>query len=231
MMLALVSNFDARSQPMSLITPTVFIVDDDLSVRESLEALVEYAGWRSETFETANDFLLRPPAVGPSCLLLDVGLPDLNGLELQQRIGTDRPDMPIIFITGNGDVPITVKAMKAGAVEFLVKPLRQDALLAAIRSALAYSERQRDRDMADAATMKLYSHLTQREREVMELVVAGMLNKQVGLELGITEITVKAHRGRVMQKMQARSLADLVKMAWSLNLAPAELRGEHEQED
>ncbi len=230
-MLALVSNFDARSLFMSPTTPTVFIVDDDPSVRESLEALVEYAGWRCETFATARDFLSAPPAPGPSCLLLDVGLPDLNGLELQERIGSDRSDMPIIFITGNGDIPVTVKAMKAGAVEFLVKPLSQEALLIAMRSAFARSTAQRDLDAADAVLRARYASLTSREREVMELVTAGMLNKQVGGELGITEITVKAHRGRVMQKMQARSLADLVKMTWALNLAPLERQGDHEQED
>jgi FixJ family two-component response regulator len=229
-MLALVSNFNAKSISMTLDMPTVFIVDDDVSVRESLETLVEYAGWHCETFETANDFLARPPATGPSCLLLDVGLPDLNGLELQRRIGTDRSDMPIIFITGNGDIPVTVKAMKAGAAEFLVKPLRQDILLAAMRSALARSRMQRDLNAADATLLTRFETLTQREREVMALVTAGMLNKQIGFQLGITEITVKAHRGRVMQKMLARSLADLVKMAWSLDLTSTGRHGDHEQE-
>jgi FixJ family two-component response regulator len=230
-MLALVSNFDARSQSMPPTTPTVFIVDDDPSVRESLEALVEYAGWRCETFETACEFLANAPTAGPSCLLLDVGLPDLNGLELQERIGSDRSDMPIIFITGNGDIPVTVKAMKAGAVEFLLKPLSQEALLVAMRSAIARSTAQRDLDAADTILRARYASLTNREREVMVLVTAGMLNKQVGGELGITEITVKAHRGRVMQKMQARSLADLVRMTWGLNLAPEEPQGDHEQEE
>ncbi|WP_259666189.1 response regulator transcription factor [Rhizobium lentis] len=230
-MLALVSNFDARSQAMSPTTPTVFIVDDDASVRESLDALVQYAGWRCETFETAREFLLTPSASGPSCLLLDVGLPDLNGLELQERIGSDRSDMPIIFITGNCDIPVTVKAMKAGAIEFLVKPLSKEALLVAMRNAIARSAAQRDLNAAEAALRARYASLTSREREVMKLVTAGMLNKQVGGELGITEITVKAHRGRVMQKMQARSLADLVKMTWGLNLAPAERQGCHEQEE
>ncbi|WP_246272424.1 MULTISPECIES: response regulator transcription factor [Phyllobacterium] len=229
-MLALVSNFDARTLSMPLTTPTVFIVDDDPSVRESLEALVEYAGWRCETFETAHEFLSTPPAAGPSCLLLDVGLPDLNGLELQQRIGAIRSDMPIIFITGNGDIPVTVKAMKAGAVEFLVKPLSQEALLTAMRSALDRSQEQRELDAADAILKTRYKTLTPREREVMALVSAGMLNKQVGLQLGITEITVKAHRGRVMQKMHARSLADLVTMTWSLNLSPTERQGDDEQQ-
>ena len=193
----------------------VFVVDDDVSVRESLELLIENAGWRPRLFDSAQTFLDVPRAVVPSCLVLDVTLPGLNGLELQKRLA-NRSDMPIIFITGHGDVPMSVQAMKAGAVEFLTKPLNEDALLEAIRGALERSRAALRQEFRMASLRGCYASLTPREREVMALVVSGLLNKQVGAELGISEITVKAHRGQVMRKMKADSLADLVTMAASL---------------
>ena len=199
------------------LTSIVFVVDDDISVRESLELLIRSAGWRAETFESGPAFLSRPRVSVPCCLLLDVTLPGLNGLELQQQLG-ERTDMPIIFITGHGDIPMTVRAMKAGAAEFLTKPLKDDVLVNAIRGAL---ERSRTALRADAELKTLrtcYDSLTPREREVMARVTAGLLNKQVGGDLGISEITVKAHRGQVMRKMKADSLPDLVTMAARLGL-------------
>jgi FixJ family two-component response regulator len=198
--------------------PIVFVVDDDVSVRESLELLIQNEGWRPEIFESAQEFLDRPRTLVPSCLVLDLSLPGLNGLELQKRVAAERRDMPIIFITGCGDVPKTVQAMKAGAVEFLTKPLNDEVLLGAIRQAL---ERSRLALAHEAEMLELrdrYASLTARERQVMALVVSGLLNKQVGGELGISVITVKAHRGQVMQKMKADSLADLVKIAGRLRL-------------
>ena len=199
------------------MTPVVFVVDDDVSVRESLELLIQNAGWQPETFASAQEFLARPRVLAPSCLVLDVSLPDLNGLDLQKRI-LDRTDMPIIFITGHGDVPMTVRAMKAGAVEFLTKPFDDGVLLSAIRNAIERSESA----LGDEANMRVlrerYALLSPREREVMSLVASGLLNKQVGGELGISEITVKGHRGRVMQKMKAASFAELVTMAARLRL-------------
>ena len=205
---------------MLQVTPIVFVVDDDVSVRESLELLVRCEDWQPETFASAQEFLACPRAPVPSCLVLDVSLPGLNGLDLQKRVAIERTDMPIIFITGYGDVPMTVQAMKAGAVEFLTKPFNDDVLLAAIRAAL---ERSRVALSLQAEMQLLrdrFASLSQRERQVMVLVVSGLLNKQVGAELGISEITVKAHRGKVMQKMKADSLADLVKMATRLRPAP-----------
>ena len=203
---------------MLATTPIVFVVDDDISVRESLELLIVSAGWRPELFASAQEFLQRPRAVVPSCLVLDISLPGLNGLDLQKRVAHERTDMPIIFITGHGNVPMTVQAMKAGAVEFLTKPFSDDVLLSAIRQAL---ERSRAALGIEAELQSLrdrYSLLTHRERQVMALVVSGLLNKQVGGELGISEITVKAHRGKVMQKMKADSLPALVKMAAQLRI-------------
>jgi len=196
----------------------VFVVDDDVSVRESLELLITYAGWRCETFTSAAQFLERPRVAVPSCLVLDVNLPDLSGLDLQQRVASDRGDMPIIFITGYGDVPMTVKAMKAGAVEFLTKPFSDDVLLGAIESAIDRSTRALSREAELSVIREAYASLSRREHDVMALVVMGALNKQIAAELGISEITVKAHRGRVMRKMHADSLAHLVNIAAQLGL-------------
>jgi FixJ family two-component response regulator len=203
--------------------PIVFVVDDDVSVRESLELIIAASGWQPKVFASAEEFLVRAREPVPSCLVLDVGLPALDGLELQKRI-VDRPDLPIIFITGHGDIPMTVQAMKAGAVEFLTKPLRTEALLSAIRGAI---ERSRASLAQEADLQELrdrYESVTTRERQVMALVVRGQLNKQIAFELGLTEITVKVHRGRVMRKMQAASLADLVNMAARLDSTAATKR-------
>jgi FixJ family two-component response regulator len=209
---------DSRSQA----APIVFVVDDDVSVRESLEALIRCAGWKPETFASAQSFLARSKPDTPSCLVLDVSLPGLSGLDLQKRVAADRADMPIIFITGFGDVPMTVRAMKAGAVEFLTKPFDDDVLLTAIRNALERSRLALDRETELRALRDCQSSLTNREREVMALVVRGLLNKQIGGELGISEITVKTHRGHMMRKMKADSVADLVTMAAKLRPAQAQ---------
>jgi FixJ family two-component response regulator len=199
--------------------PIVFVVDDDVSVRESLELLVRFAGWQPETFESAQEFLDRPRALTPSCLVLDVRLPDLSGLDVQELVSSESTDMPIIFVTGFGNVPMTVKAMKAGAVEFLTKPFQDEVLLIAIEQALDRSRTALALKSEMSALRDRYASLSRREQEVMALVVCGLLNKQVGFELGISEITVKAHRGRMMRKMKATSLADLVNMAARLGIA------------
>jgi FixJ family two-component response regulator len=218
MTLARTFGHQLESSPMTPATPIVFVVDDDISVRESLQLLIQCEGWHPETFSSAQEFLDRPRSLVPSCLVLDVSLPGLNGLDLQKRVAVERPDMPIIFITGYGDVPTTVQAMKAGAVEFLTKPFSDDALLNAIRQAIERSRVALGYEAEMQALRNCYASLTHRERQVMALVVSGLLNKQVGGELGISEITVKAHRGQVMQKMKADSFAELVKMAARLRL-------------
>ena len=211
----------ATAAPKVHAKPIVFVVDDDVSVRESLELLISFAGWQPETFASAEEFLARPKAATPSCLVLDVSLPNLNGLELQKLIASDRVDMPIIFITGHGDVPMTVQAMKAGAVEFLTKPFDDEVLLTAIRQAITRSRATLEDQIELELLRESYDSLTPREQDVMRLVVAGMLNKQIGLKLGISEITVKAHRGKMMLKMKVDSVADLVKVAMRLGLTPA----------
>ena len=214
---------DHAHGPWSQVTPVVFVVDDDLSVRESLESLIDSAGWNSKTFASGEEFLSSTKVVAaPSCLVLDLALPDLDGLAVQKRIAADGVDMPIIFISGHGDIPTTVKAMKAGAVEFLTKPLGGEALLRAIQQAIECSCAAHDQEEELRTLRRCYASLTVREREVMDLVVAGLLNKQVGNELGISEITVKAHRGQMMRKMKATSLPHLVRMAERLRLVRPE---------
>jgi FixJ family two-component response regulator len=212
---------ESRSASKSQPTPIVFVVDDDVSVRESLESLIRCAGWKPETFASAQPFLSRSKPDVPSCLVLDVSLPGLSGLDLQNRVAADRIDMPIIFITGYGDIPTTVRAMKAGAVEFLTKPIDDDVLLTAIRQAIERSRTALDQEAEMRALRACQASLTTREREVMALVVRGLLNKQIGGELGISEITVKAHRGHMMRKMKAESVANLVTMAAKLRPASA----------
>ena len=205
---------------MSNASPIVFVLDDDDALRRALKLLIDSAGLQSRLFATAQDYLSCPRVDGPSCLVLDVGLPDLNGLELQQRIAVERTDMPIIFITGHGDVPMTVRAMKAGALEFLTKPFSDEVLLRAIENALERSRAVLAVQAEIHALRAEYEALTGRERQVMVLVASGLLNKQVGGRLGISEITVKAHRGKMMRKIHASSLADLVTKAAKLGLPP-----------
>jgi FixJ family two-component response regulator len=203
------------------VTPIVFVVDDDISVRESLESLIRCEGWTPKTFASAQEFLDHPRVLVPNCLVLDVSLPGLTGLDLQSLIAGERTHMPIIFITGHGDVPMTVQAMKAGAVEFLTKPFHDEVLLTAVQAALERSRVALSLEAEMRVLRDRYASLSRRERQVMVLVVSGLLNKQVAGELGISEITVKAHRGKVMQKMKADSLADLVKMSARLRPIPA----------
>jgi len=205
-----------HEKPVLTPTPIVFVVDDDVSVRESLELLIGHAQWRPQLFESAQAFLAEPRPLVPSCLVLDINLPDLNGLDLQSAIAGDSHKLPIIFITGYGDVPRSVQAMKAGAVEFLTKPFNDDVLLTAIADALECSRAALDREDGLRSLRDAHATLTAREREVMAMVVAGRMNKVIASDLGISEITVKAHRGKVMRKMKARSLADLIKMGSQL---------------
>jgi FixJ family two-component response regulator len=199
--------------------PTVFIIDDDASVRESIQDLVESVGLHAESFATAKEFLSGERRDGPSCLVLDVRLPDTSGLDLQQKLSRAGVRIPIIFITGHADIPMTVKAMKSGAVEFLTKPFREQDLLDVIQRALKRDREVRERQRQLVELEERYSTLSIREREVMNLVVSGMLNKQIAAELGASETTIKIHRGRVMQKMQAKSLPDLVRMADRLKMS------------
>jgi FixJ family two-component response regulator len=199
--------------------PTVVVVDDDISVRESLELLLQNEGWQPALFESAQEFLTRLPTVAPSCLILDVNLPDLSGLDIQQRISDEKSSIPIIFITGYGDIPTSVRAIKAGAAEFLTKPLDDKILIEAVRSAVLRSESNLKREGAQRQLQQRLAVLSKREREVMNLVVKGLMNKQVAFELDISEITVKAHRGRVMEKMRATSFVDLVNMAGRLGIS------------
>jgi FixJ family two-component response regulator len=210
---------------MSQAIPVVSVVDDDVSVRESLELLIRSAGWQPKIFKSASEFLAHARPLTPNCLVLDVHLPDISGLDLQKLVSVERTDMPIIFVTGIGDVPMTVKAMKAGAVEFLTKPISDIALLGAIEQALERSRTRLADELEMGALLDRYGSLSPREKEVMALVVSGLLNKQVGFQLGITEITVKAHRGQVMRKMEATSFADLVNMSTRLGIAQADAAG------
>jgi FixJ family two-component response regulator len=200
-------------------TPTVYVIDDDISIRESIKGLLQSAGLRSQCYETAESYLKTAPSAGPSCLILDVSLPGLSGMEFQQQLRDAGHRIPIIFITGHGDIPMSVKAMKSGAVEFLTKPFSEQALLDAVQQALARDTINRNEAAGLVSLENRFLTLTPREREVMKLVTAGLLNKEIASELGTREITVKVHRSRVMHKMQAGSLADLVRMSERLDQA------------
>ena len=202
----------SRSFPVLDTTPIVFVVDDDVSVRESLELLIRYAGWRAETFDSAEDFLARPRAIAPSCLVLDVRLRGLSGLDFQRELAARNIRIPIVFVTGHGDIPMSVRAMKAGAIEFLTKPYRDQDLLDAVRIALERdrARREQEKDLTDLR--QRFESLTPREQEVISMAVLGMLNKQIADQLGTAENTVKVHRSRAMEKMNAQSFADLVRM-------------------
>jgi FixJ family two-component response regulator len=215
----------SRMARTSAVEPIVYVVDGDAAARDSLEGLARLEGWRVETFASAEAFLSRPRVPGPSCLVLDATLPRCGGLEVQRRLAVERPDLPIIFTTDRGDVAVTVAAMKAGAAEFLMKPLDEARLTGAIRHAMVHSRAMLDREAAQQALQGRYADLSQRERQVMALVASGLLNKQVGGELGISEVTVKAHRGQVMRKMRAGSLVDLVHMADRLGLTEDRMDG------
>lgn len=218
MSLAHVPSQESLLSTIPQVTSTVFVVDDDISIRESLEMLIRCQGWRPETFGSAWEFLARPRVSVPSCLILDLPLPELDALELQKKLAVERPELPVVFVAAHADIPTTVLAMKAGALEFLTKPFNSHFLLNAVREGLERSRLVLDRETEIRELRNRHASLTCRERQVMSLVVSGLLNKQVGAELAISEITVKAHRGRVMQKMKANSLADLVKMAARLHL-------------
>jgi len=216
--------YEERTLLVPNTSPTVFVVDDDLSVRESLEFLIQDEGWHVETFTSAEEFMNRPRDFNPSCLVLDISMPGLNGLDLQKRLAVDRPDMPIIFLTGNADIPMTVQAMKAGAVEFLTKPFNHGKLLSVVGKAIERSAALITRDAELRPLKARYARLSSREREVMALVTVGKANKEVASELGISEITVKAHRGSLMRKMEADSLAELVNQAARLGLSRSNRR-------
>ena len=212
--------------PVSQIVPTVAVVDDDVSVRESLELLIESGGWQAKTFASAQEYLARPASIVPSCLVLDVGLPDINGLDLQQRITEELP-LPIIFVTGRGDIPSSVRAIKAGAIDFLIKPINGPELLRAIGTAIALDHEFIARRSELAELRQRLASLTPREREVLPLIVSGLLNKQTAWELGISEVTVQVHRSKVMQKMKAGSFAELVRMAGTLGISATRNRHAH----